>query len=51
MLSVAKALVGKFIKELNGLGVKISDTDNTKVKEYLDYYTTNKNEAQGVDET
>ncbi|MGC7189577.1 P68 family surface lipoprotein [Metamycoplasma hominis] len=51
MLSVAKALVGKFIKELNGLGVKISDTDNTKVKEYLNYYTTNTNEAQGVDET
>ncbi|CAX37206.1 P68 family surface lipoprotein [Metamycoplasma hominis] len=51
MLSVAKALVGKFIKELNGLGVKISDTDNTKVKEYLNYYTTNTNEAKGVDET
>ncbi len=51
MLSVAKALVGKFIKELNCLGVKISDTDNTKVKEYLNYYTTNTNEAQGVDET
>lgn len=51
MLSVAKALVGKFIKELKDLGVKISDTDNTKVKEYLNYYTTNTNEAQGVDET
>lgn len=51
MLSVAKALVGKFIKELKDLGVKISDADNTKVKEYLDYYTKNTNEAQGVDET
>lgn len=51
MLSVAKALVGKFIKELNGLGVKISDTDNTKVNEYLKYYTENGNEAKGVDET
>lgn len=51
MLSVAKALVGKFIKELKDLGVKISDKDNTKVNEYLNYYTTNTNEAQGVDET
>lgn len=51
MLSVAKALVGKFIKELKKLGVKISDKDNTKVNEYLNYYTTNTNEAQGVDET
>ncbi|MEX1817978.1 P80 family lipoprotein [Metamycoplasma hominis] len=51
MLSVAKALVGKFIKELNDLGVKISDTDNTKVNEYLKYYTENGNEAKGVDET
>lgn len=51
MLSVAKALVGKFIKELKELGVKISDKDNTKVNEYLNYYTTNTNEAKGVDET
>ncbi|AKJ52348.1 P68 family surface lipoprotein [Metamycoplasma hominis] len=51
MLSVAKALVGKFIKELKDLGVKISEKDNTKVNEYLNYYTTNTNEAQGVDET
>lgn len=51
MLSVAKALVGKFIKELKDLGVKISDTDNTKVNEYLKYYTENGNEAKGVDET
>lgn len=51
MLSVAKALVGKFIKELKDLGVKISDKDNTKVNEYLKYYTENKNEAKGVDET
>ncbi|MDU7418482.1 P68 family surface lipoprotein [Metamycoplasma hominis] len=51
MLSVAKALVGKFIKELKDLGVKISDKDNTKVNEYLKYYTENGNEAKGVDET
>ncbi|WP_203341596.1 P68 family surface lipoprotein [Metamycoplasma hominis] len=51
MLSVAKALVGKFIKELKELGVKISDKDNTKVNEYLKYYTENGNEAKGVDET
>lgn len=51
MLSVAKALVGKFIKELKELGVKISDKDNTKVNEYLKYYTENGNEARGVDET
>ncbi|AIU33824.1 P68 family surface lipoprotein [Metamycoplasma hominis] len=51
MLSVAKALVGKFIKELKDLGVKISDKDNTKVNEYLKYYTDNTNEAQGVNET
>lgn len=51
MLSVAKALVGKFIKELKDLGVKISDKDNTKVNEYLKYYTENENEAKGVDET
>lgn len=51
MLSVAKALVGKFIKELKDLGVKISEKDNTKVNEYLNYYTTNTNEAQGVNET
>lgn len=51
MLSVAKALVGKFIKELKDLGVKISEKDNTKVNEYLKYYTDNTNEAKGVDET
>ncbi len=51
ILSVAKALVGKFIKELKDLGVKISDKDNTKVNEYLKYYTENENEAKGVDET
>ena len=47
--TIAKALVGKFVKELMALGVKLDSKNSSKLQSYLDYYNNNKQEAEGVD--
>ncbi|MEX1817395.1 P68 family surface lipoprotein [Metamycoplasma hominis] len=49
MTAVAKALVGKFVKELMALGVELDSKNSGKLQSYLDYYNNNKQEAEGVD--
>ncbi|MGC7187788.1 P68 family surface lipoprotein [Metamycoplasma hominis] len=49
MTTVAKALVGKFVKELMALGVKLDSQNSSKLQSYLDYYNNNDQEAKGVD--